>query len=118
MIRATLSMSIHGGSQHGAAVLPAPTMVTPKPAPMWNVILLDDDEHTYEYVIEMLVKIFRHTPETAFGMACEVDAQKRVIVFTGVLEQAEHKRDLIHGYGADPRLPKSTGSMRATLEQA
>ena len=26
--------------------------------PLYNVVLLDDDDHTYEYVIEMLQKLF------------------------------------------------------------
>jgi len=39
-----------------------------------NVILLDDDDHTYEYVIEMLCKLFGHSQEIAYRMACEVDA--------------------------------------------
>jgi ATP-dependent Clp protease adaptor protein ClpS len=34
--------------------------------PLFHVVLLDDDEHTYDYVIEMLMKIFCHSPETAF----------------------------------------------------
>ena len=28
----------------------------PKRYPMWNVVLLDDNDHSYEYVIEMLQK--------------------------------------------------------------
>ena len=26
--------------------------------PLFNVVLLDDNEHTYEYVVEMLQKLF------------------------------------------------------------
>ena len=46
--------------------------------PHYHVILLDDDEHTYDYVIEMLMDLFNHSQETAFQMACEVDLRKRV----------------------------------------
>jgi ATP-dependent Clp protease adaptor protein ClpS len=49
-------------------------------------------------------------------MAEEVDATGRVIVWTGALEVAEFKRERIHGYGADPRLARSAGSMSAELE--
>jgi ATP-dependent Clp protease adaptor protein ClpS len=87
-----------------------------KLAPRWQVILLDDQDHTYEYVIEMLGAIFGYGRDKAFQMAQEVDATGRVPVFTGSLEQAEFKRDKIHGYGADPRIPRCAGSMSAILE--
>jgi ATP-dependent Clp protease adaptor protein ClpS len=84
--------------------------------PLYHVVLLDDDDHTYDYVVEMLVKLFSHSHETAFQMACEVDATGRVIVATLPLERAEFKRDQIHAYGPDPRLPRCKGSMSAVLE--
>lgn len=84
--------------------------------PRYHVILLDDDEHTYDYVIEMLMKIFNHGRERAFLMACEVDARGRVIVDTTTLERAEFKRDQIHAYGADWRIPHCKGSMSACIE--
>jgi len=86
--------------------------------PLFNVVLLDDDEHTYDYVIEMLVKIFCHTAETAFRHAVEVDTDGRTIVLTCEREQAEFGRDQIHAYGADPRMAVSKGSMSAVIEPA
>jgi ATP-dependent Clp protease adaptor protein ClpS len=89
---------------------------TPRHAPLWHVVLLDDDDHTYDYVIEMLCRLFGHAPETAYRMACDVDTVGRVVVDTTVLERAELKRDQIHAYGADRRLERSQGSMSARLE--
>lgn len=86
--------------------------------PLFNVVLLDDDEHTYDYVIEMLVKIFCHSPEAAFRHAVEVDTDGRTVVLTCEREQAEFGRDQIHAYGADPRMPVSKGSMSAVIEPA
>jgi ATP-dependent Clp protease adaptor protein ClpS len=86
--------------------------------PLFNVVLLDDDEHTYDYVIEMLGKIFLLPADVAFRHAVEVDTIGRTVVMTCELEQAEFGRDQIHGYGADPRMAKSKGSMRATIEPA
>src|SRR5882724_12004653 len=86
--------------------------------PPYHVVLLNDDDHTYEYVIEMLGKLFGHGREKAFLMAQEVDTTGRVIVWTGSLEQAEVKRDRIHGYGADWRIPRCKGSMSALVEPA
>ena len=85
-------------------------------APRYNVVLLDDDEHTYEYVIEMLRGVFGHSAERAYQMALEVDSGGRAIVFTAHLELAELKQEQIHGYGADWRIPRCVGSMTAVLE--
>lgn len=86
--------------------------------PLFHVVLLDDDEHTYDYVIEMLMKIFCHSPEAAFRHAVEVDTDGRTVVLTCEREQAEFGRDQIHAYGADPRMPVSKGSMSAVIEPA
>ena len=48
----------------------------------------------------------------------EVDTTGRTIVMTCEREQAEFGRDQIHGYGADPRMPRSKGSMSAMVEPA
>jgi ATP-dependent Clp protease adaptor protein ClpS len=86
--------------------------------PLYHVVLLDDDEHTYDYVVEMLGKIFCCPAEVAFRHAVEVDTTGRTIVMTCEREQAEFGRDQIHAYGADPRMPVSKGSMSAVVEPA
>ena len=86
--------------------------------PVWNVVLLDDDEHTYDYVIEMLCKLFFKSVEEAYRNAVEVDSTGRTIVMTCDQPAAEFARDQIHGYGADWRMPKCAGSMTAIIEPA
>ena len=86
--------------------------------PQFHVVLLDDDENTYEYVIEMLQKLFFVSKSQAFQNAVEVDTTGRTIVITCELPQAEFAQSQIHSYGADWRMPKSKGSMRAILEPA
>jgi ATP-dependent Clp protease adaptor protein ClpS len=85
-------------------------------SPQFRVVLLNDEEHTYEYVIEMLCTIFFISAETAYKHACEVDAMGRTVVIVCEREQAEFGRDQIHAYGADPRMPVSKGSMSAVVE--
>jgi ATP-dependent Clp protease adaptor protein ClpS len=97
---------------------PARSKPKPRKLPPYNVILIDDDDHTYAYVIEMLQMVFTHSTESAYRMAKEVDETGRVIVLTTHRERAELKRDQIMGYGADPRLEASRGSMRAVIEPA
>ena len=85
---------------------------------LFHVVLLDDDEHTYDYVIEMLQALFLLPHDVAFQHALEVDTNGRTIVITCERPEAEFARDQIHGYGADPRMPKSKGSMSAVLVPA
>jgi ATP-dependent Clp protease adaptor protein ClpS len=90
----------------------------PKKLPPFNVILLNDDDHSYEYVIDMLGQLFAHPMEKAFGMAKEVDKTGRVIVCTTHKELAELKREQIHAFGGDKRIARSRGSMSAVIEPA
>jgi ATP-dependent Clp protease adaptor protein ClpS len=105
-------------TQKRTTASPARPEKRPRPMPRYHVVLLDDDDHTYEYVIEMLGKLFGHGEQKAFLMAEEVDTTGRVVVETTTLERAEFKRDQIHAYGADWRMARSKGSMSAELEEA
>jgi ATP-dependent Clp protease adaptor protein ClpS len=86
--------------------------------PLYRVVLLDDNDHTYDYVIEMLQKIFIFTLEQAYRHAEEVDRRGRTVLITCELPQAEFAREQIHSYGPDWRLPRSKGSMSAVVEPA
>ena len=86
--------------------------------PPYNVVLLNDDDHSFEYVIVMLKTLFGHPPEKGYKMAVEVDTTGRVVVATTNLEQAELKRDQIQAFGPDPFIPRCKGSMSATIEPA
>jgi ATP-dependent Clp protease adaptor protein ClpS len=89
-----------------------------KGLPPYNVILLDDNDHSYEYVIHMLKVLFGHPPQKGYRMAVEVDTMGRVIVATTNLEEAELKRDQIQAFGPDPLIPRCKGSMSAIIEPA
>lgn len=97
---------------------PRPDRARPQKQPPYHVVLIDDDDHTYEYVIEMLGKLFGYDLAKSYLMAVEVDTNGRVIVDTTTKERAELKRDQIHAYGADVRLERCQGSMRAVIEPA
>ena len=89
-----------------------------KPLQPYNVILLDDDDHSYAYVIEMLHVLFKHPVEKGMRLAQQVDELGKAIVFTTHRELAELKRDQIHGYGVDLRVATCAGSMTARIEVA
>ncbi|MFN0131186.1 MAG: ATP-dependent Clp protease adaptor ClpS [Phycisphaerales bacterium] len=84
----------------------------------WNVVLLDDDGHSYDYVIEMVVSLFGHSKEKAFEIAKAVDTDGRPILLTTHKEHAEFKRDQVHAFGPDRRMAESAGSMSAVIEPA
>ena len=85
-------------------------------APMYHVLLHDDDKHSYEYVIVMLMRLFGKSKERAFLHAVEVDNSGVTIVETTNLERAELKRDQIKAFGADSLIVGSPGSMYASIE--
>ena len=86
--------------------------------PSYNVVLLDDDDHTYDYVVEMLQAIFVFSLERAYQHAVEVDTSGRTILLTCALSEAEFARDQVHAFGPDRRMPQSKGSMSAVIEPA
>lgn len=94
------------------------TEVVEKHAPLYHVILHDDDKHTYEYVILMLMQLFGKSLERAFEHAKEVDTTGVTIVETCPFERAELKADQIHAFGPDPRIAGSPGGMSASIEPA
>src|SRR5207237_7828700 len=85
---------------------------------LYHVIILNDDEHTFDYVIEMLQAVFTIPYATALAHTMEADATGSSIVMTTALEEAKQKRDQIHAYGPDWRMPQSRGSVTALVEPA
>ncbi len=86
--------------------------------PPYHLILLNDDDHSYGYVIAMLGSIFGYAPEKGFAIACVVDSQGQAILMTGSLDEVKLKQDAVHAFGADPSIPYSKGSMSAVIEPA
>ncbi len=84
----------------------------------WNVVLLNDEEHTYEYVIRMMQELFAHGLERAYKVAKTVDTDGRAVCLTTHKEHAELKRDQILAFGRDPLMAISKGSMTAIIEPA
>jgi len=85
---------------------------------LWNVVLIDDDDHSYDYVITMTRKLFGHPMERAFEIAKSVDSQGRAILLTTHREHAELKRDQVHSFGRDRLISSCNGSMSAIIEPA
>lgn len=86
--------------------------------PPYNVILHNDDDHSFEYVIAMMRQVFGYLPERGMQIAKAVHQQGKVVVWTGWKEVAELKQELIHAYGPDPMIARCKGSMSCTIEPA
>ena len=85
---------------------------------LYHVIILNDDDHTIEYVVEMLQVAIGLSASDALARTLEADSTGSSIVRTCALSDAEEKRDLIHAYGPDWRLPRSRASVTALVEPA
>ena len=88
----------------------------PKPMPMYRVILWNDQDHTFNYVIYMMQKIFGYDKARGMIIATGVHACGKIAVATLPLEVAELRRDQIRSFGPDPFLEECMTSMYATLE--
>jgi ATP-dependent Clp protease adaptor protein ClpS len=101
------------------ATLPTPGTIEythDQHAALYNVVLLNDDDHTAEYVLEMLEKLFAIAEAQGWKHVIEVDSTGRTVVMTCDLQAAEFGRDQIHAFGADRRIARCKGSMSAIVE--
>lgn len=78
-----------------------PARPKPKKLPPYAVVVLNDDEHTFAYVIETFTKVFGYQYEKSYQLAAQIHREGRGIVWTGPKEVAELKRDQIHSAGPD-----------------
>ena len=82
----------------------------------WNVVLINDKDHSYNYVTSMLREVFKLSPARAVEVATSVDRHGRAVCFTTHREHAEFKREQIMGFGRDTLVDRSSGSMSAMIE--
>lgn len=78
-----------------------PKLSNPKLLPPHVVVLLNDDKHTFPYVIEVLIKVFKYSLEEAKKITLEVHQEGEAIVWTGSKEVAELKAEQVTNFGDD-----------------
>lgn len=86
--------------------------------PPWHVVLLNDDDHSYHYVVAMLAAVFGFPPQEGLKHAEEVDAAGRTVLITTSREHAELKQLQVHDFGPDPLVKRCSGSMSCVIEPA
>lgn len=84
----------------------------------YDLVIIDDDTHTFEYVIALLHDVFGVPWDEGFGMAETIDYRGRRVVFTGTWREVEAKRAAVAAYGPDPRLPTSTGPVNVEIQES
>ena len=93
-----------------------------KTAPMWHVILLNDEEHTYQYVIALIQEVFKKEQEEAFQLTFKIDKEGQAICVTCSKERAELYQEQVKSWGVDPLMifngKMSTGSIACVIEPA
>ena len=78
-----------------------PANSKPKILPPYGVIVLNDDLHTFDYVIETFQKVFGYQADKAVHLAAQIHTTGRGLVWSGSKEVAELKCDQIRGAGPD-----------------
>jgi ATP-dependent Clp protease adaptor protein ClpS len=63
--------------------------------PPYHVILLNDDHHSMEFVVEVLCKVFGWPTEQAIQHMLEAHTSGRAVLWTGPKEVAELKQEQV-----------------------
>jgi ATP-dependent Clp protease adaptor protein ClpS len=87
----------------------------PPGVPQYNLVLLNDETHTFEFAIALLRDVFGLPWNEAFELTLDIHDRGRQIVFTGSQEEIESKRVRVAEYGTDPRLASSTGPIKSEI---
>jgi ATP-dependent Clp protease adaptor protein ClpS len=79
----------------------------------YNLIVLNDDHHTMDFVVAVIQKVTKCPFDAAVQMMLQVHRRGRAIVWTGCLEQAEFKHEQIQSISEGP-----LGPIGSKVEQA
>ena len=80
---------------------------------LYNVILLNDDYTTMEFVLQILETLFQKSPAEAFGIMMRVHRNGRGLAGVYTWEVAETKAEKVASLAAEAGYP-----LRATIEEA
>jgi ATP-dependent Clp protease adaptor protein ClpS len=90
-----------------------------KTMPMWHVLILNDEEHSYPFVVHLLMEIFKHEQERAIQLTIKIDKEGQAIVATTTKEIAELRQEQVKAKGRDPLMgERSTGPLACVIEPA
>jgi ATP-dependent Clp protease adaptor protein ClpS len=87
--------------------------------PPYNVILENDDHHSFGFVVEVLMKVLGCGPEKAYQFTNEAHSSGRAVIWTGPKEVAELKAEQVQTFH-EVRRPDGTklGPLGCFIEPA
>ena len=84
----------------------------------WNVVLIHDGDHSYNYVTTLLREVFKLSVARTVEVASAMNKTGRAVCMTTHKEHAEFKRDQVLSFGRDSLVEGCPGSMSALVEAA
>jgi ATP-dependent Clp protease adaptor protein ClpS len=87
-----------------------------KHMPLWHVILHNTDFHTVEFVVKLIMTVFKHDFEKAKLLTIKIHEEGACIVETTHKERAEMLQELVKGFGADPMMKGKKFPLPCTIE--
>ena len=82
-------------AEPGTPVLEPEVMERPRILPPYHVLIENDDDHSMEFVIDVLRKVFSYDQPKAFSLMMHAHENGEAVVWTGPKEVAELKADQI-----------------------
>jgi ATP-dependent Clp protease adaptor protein ClpS len=86
--------------------------------PPYNVILENDDDHTVDFVVDVLRKAMGYSEERAYQLMMEAHSSGRAVVWTGPREVAELKAEQIQTFHETRDDGRQLGPVGCTVEPA
>jgi len=86
--------------------------------PPFNVILENDDYHSFEFVVDVLRKVLGCSEERAFLLTHEAHTSGRAIIWTGAKEVAELKFEQVRSFHETRTDGRKFGPLGCTIEPA
>ena len=86
--------------------------------PPYNVILLNDDHHSMEFVVEVLSKALGYAVERSFQLMMQAHSSGRAVVWTGPKEVAELKAEQIRTFHERRPDGRELGPLGCEIEPA
>jgi ATP-dependent Clp protease adaptor protein ClpS len=80
--------------------------------PPYNVILENDDFHSFEFVVETLMKVLRCDEQRAYVLTLQAHTSGRAVIWTGPKEVAELKCEQVRSV---PEVRDSDGAQLGPL---
>ena len=79
-----------------APVLDTDTETKGKFDKKWLIVFLNDDKTPYEFVMMLIMEVFKKNQEDAYNITKQINDEGSGIVFTGSLELAEMKYQMVN----------------------